>query len=237
MTTKTAIAHTPAVVAQNQLKSEPQDRTTGHFLAPHSLPPLRRSHQNRREGGFSMVEIMITLVVLALLGGLFASQYSGDKSKATRLFTNMKTVADATNRAKMDMGGIPNRLSVLWTKTDAIAANMFNGIAGTNSWSGPYLERQAVDASNNIQEQAISDSTTITVAREAASAANGGNFTWVYYLRASNVPNAIILEYIKACANTDTVANATFANGQCRATPGTGATEVGTVDFKIADSR
>ncbi|MBD8051081.1 prepilin-type N-terminal cleavage/methylation domain-containing protein [Limnohabitans radicicola] len=187
--------------------------------------------------GMTLIEIMVVIAVLGILAGVFMANYSGDKSKATRLLTNMKTLSDATNRAKMDMGGIPNRLSVLWNRTDATAGNMFNGIAATTSWSGPYMERQPVDASNNIQEQAISDATTITIAREAASATNGGNFTWVYYLRATNVPNAIITEYIKSCANTDVVANATFANGKCRATPGTGATEVGTVDFKIADSR
>jgi len=200
-------------------------------------PQTNGTGKSIRQRGMTMIEIMVVIAVLGLLAGVFATQFSGDKSKATRLLTNMKTVASATNRAKMDMGGIPNRLSVLWTRTDATAGNMYNGIAGTNSWSGPYMERQPTDASNNIQEQAIGDSTTIAISREAASVANGGNFTWVYFLRASNVPNAIIQEYIKACANTDVVANATFANGQCRATPGTGATEVGTVDFKIADSR
>jgi prepilin-type N-terminal cleavage/methylation domain-containing protein len=185
----------------------------------------------------TLIEIMVVIAVLGLLAGVFMSTFSGDKSKATRLLTSMKTVSDATNRAKMDMGGIPNRLSVLWTRTDASAGNMYNGIAATNSWSGPYMERQPVDASNNIQERAISDATTISIAREAASAANGGNFTWVYYLRASNVPNAIITEYIKACSDSDAVATVSFANGKCRATLGTSATEVGSVDFKIADSR
>jgi prepilin-type N-terminal cleavage/methylation domain-containing protein len=221
-------------------KVEPQNGHTAQASAAQQstvqrLRTLRATLRTQR--GMTLIEIMVVIAVLGLLAGVFMSQYSGDKSKATRLLTNMKVVSDATNRAKMDMGGIPNRLSVLWTRTDAIAGNMFNGVAGTNSWSGPYMERQPVDASNNIQEQAIGDATTITIAREAASASNGGNFTWVYYLRASNVPNAVITEFIKTCANTDTVANATFANGQCRATPGTGATEVGTVDFKIADSR
>jgi len=187
--------------------------------------------------GMTLIEIMVVIAVLGMLAGVFMSQYSGDKSKATRLLTNMKVVADATNRAKMDIGGIPSRVSVLWSRTDATAGNMFNGVAGTTSWSGPYMERQPVDASNNIEERAIGDATTISIAREAASATNGGNFTWVYYLRAANVPNAVIAEFIKTCANTETIANATFANGQCRATPGTGATEVGSVDFKIADSR
>jgi prepilin-type N-terminal cleavage/methylation domain-containing protein len=221
-------------------KVEPQSGHTAQARAPQQSTLLRLRTPRatlRTQRGMTLIEIMVVIAVLGLLAGVFMSQYSGDKSKATRLLTNMKTVSTATNRAKMDMGGIPNRLSVLWNRTDATAGNMFNGIAGTNSWAGPYMERQPVDASNNIQEQAIGDATTISIAREAASVSNGGNYTWVYYLRASNVPNAIITEYVKTCSNTDTVASATFANGQCRATLGTGATEVGTVDFKIADSR
>jgi prepilin-type N-terminal cleavage/methylation domain-containing protein len=224
----------PCEIADN--KEEPQSGQACQVSAAQQTI-LQRLRPLRAQRGMTLIEIMVVIAVLGLLAGVFMSQYSGDKSKATRLLTNMKVVADGTNRAKMDMGGIPSRLSVLWTRADAIAGNMFNGVAGTNSWSGPYMERQPVDASNNIQEQAIGDATTITIAREAASVANGGNFTWVYYLRAANVPNAVITEFIKTCANTDTVASATFANGQCRATPGSGATEVGTVDFKIADSR
>ena len=114
---------------------------------------------------------------------------------------------------------------------------MFNGIAATASWNGPYLERQPTDAANLVTEADVADAATVSIAREAASAANGGNYTWVYYLRATNIPNPIITEFIKKCAGTDVVANATFANGKCRSTPGTGATEFGTVDIKIADSR
>jgi prepilin-type N-terminal cleavage/methylation domain-containing protein len=218
------------------MKSNTSNAKQSLQMSPSDAPKVS-TQQSRNQRGYTLIEIMVVIAVIGLFTGFFISQFSGDKSKATRLLVDMKLVADATNRAKMDMGGIPSRLSVLWTKADATAANMFNGVLATNSWSGPYMERQPTDASNNILAQAISDSTTITIARESASASNGGNYTWVYYLRASNVPNGVITEYIKTCANTETVANATFVNGQCRAVPGTGSTELGTIDYKIADSR
>lgn len=196
-----------------------------------------RAPQKRKQRGFSLIEIMAGIAIMAIMSLILMSSFSGDSSKAVRLLGDMTTLSDSLNRAKMDLGGVPSRLSVLWNRADATTGNMFNGIAATNSWSGPYIERQPVDASNNITVSAVADASTISINREAASAANGGNYTWVYFLRASNVPNPIITEFIKKCANTDVVANATFANGKCRATPGTGATEFGTVDVKITDSR
>jgi prepilin-type N-terminal cleavage/methylation domain-containing protein len=194
--------------------------------------------QLKKQLGMTLIEVIVVLAVIVILATFMASKFSGDSSKAVKLFSDMKTLSDSTQRAVVDLGGVPSRLSVLWNRTDATAGNMFNGIAATNSWSGPYLERQPTDANNAITQASIGDTTTIAIAREAANlATNGGNYTWVYYLRASNVPNAVIIEAIKKCTNTDVIANATFINGQCRATLGSGATEFGTFDVKVSDSR
>lgn len=199
---------------------------------------LQENIAARKQCGFTLVELIVVLAVIVVLATFMASKFSGDSSKAVKLFSDMKTLSDSSQRAVVDLGGVPSRLSVLWNRADATAGNMFNGIAATNNWSGPYIERQPTDANNAITESSIGDATTITIAREAANVAtNGGNYTWVYYLRASNVPNAVIIEAIKKCANTDIVGNATFINGQCRATLGSGATEFGSFDVKVSDSR
>jgi prepilin-type N-terminal cleavage/methylation domain-containing protein len=193
--------------------------------------------RNNQQSGFTLIELIVVLAVIVALSTFVASKFTGDSSKAVKLFADMKTLSDSVQRAVVDLGGVPSKLSVLWNKADATSSNMYNGITATNSWSGPYIERQPTDSSNAITATSIADSTTIAIAREAANlSTNGGNLTWVYYLRASNVPNAVIIEAIKKCANTDTVANATFVNGQCRATAGT-TVEYGTFDVKISDSR
>lgn len=193
---------------------------------------------NAKQNGFTLIELIVVLSVIVVLATFVASKFSGDSSKAVKLFADMRTLSDSIQRTVVDLGGVPSRLSVLWNRADATAGNMFNGISATNSWNGPYTERQPTDANNAITETSIADATTINIAREAANlATNGGNYTWVYYLRASNVPNPIIIEAIKKCANTDTVANATFINGPCRATLGTGSVEFGTFDVKVSDSR
>jgi prepilin-type N-terminal cleavage/methylation domain-containing protein len=198
--------------------------------------PSRIAHAPRQRG-FTLPELLIGIAIVALFATLIVSTFSGDSSKGAKLLSDMTTLKDALNRAKTDMGGIPNRFSVLWSRTDATAANMFNGVVATVTWSGPYVERESTDANNNITATAITDSATISIAREAASAVNGGNFTWVYYMRASNIPNPIIAESLKKCTGSTDAGTATFANGVCRATPGTGTTEIGTFDVKVADSR
>lgn len=211
------------------------------IFSPTTPDKVDISHRGKKlahkQKGFTLMELAVVLGIIAVLASVIIGSFSGDSSKATKLLADMTTIGNSVNRAKMELGGIPSRLSVLWTRTDAVAGNMFNGIAATTTWGGPYIERQPVDASNNITVSTVADAATISINREAASAANGGNYTWVYFLRASNVPNPIITEYIKKCAGTDAVATVTFANGKCRATLGTGATEFGTVDMKITDSR
>ncbi|MCO4087442.1 MAG: prepilin-type N-terminal cleavage/methylation domain-containing protein [Limnohabitans sp.] len=207
---------------------------TSPICAGITQPAQKRAHKQK---GFTLMELAVVLGIIAVLASVIIGSFSGDSSKATKLLADMTTIGNSVNRAKMELGGVPSRLSVLWNRTDAVAGNMFNGITATTTWGGPYVERQPVDASNNITVSTVADAATISINREAASAANGGNYTWVYFLRASNVPNPIITEYIKKCAGTDAVATVTFANGKCRATLGTGATEFGTVDMKITDSR
>ena len=212
-----------------------------HLFSP--MTPQKVNISNRikkstdKQKGFTLMELAVVLGIIAVLASVIIGSFSGDSSKATKLLADMTTLSNSVNRAKMELGGIPSRLSVLWTRTDAVAGNMFNGIAATTTWGGPYVERQPVNATNNITVSSVADAASISINREAQSAANGGNYTWVYFLRADNIPNPIITEFIKKCAGTDAVATVTFANGKCRATLGTGATEFGTVDMKITDSR
>ena len=205
------------------------------MIEKYTPPSLANAPQRQR--GFTLPELLIGIAIVALFATLIVSTFSGDSSKGAKLLSDMTTLKDALNRAKTDMGGIPNRFSVLWTRTDAVAANMFNGVLATDTWSGPYVERETTDAANNITATTITDTATISIAREAAGAANGGNFNWVYFIRSSNIPNPVITEALKKCTGRVDAAAVTFANGVCRATLGAGTTEIGTFDVKVADSR
>jgi prepilin-type N-terminal cleavage/methylation domain-containing protein len=206
-----------------------------HTDAGHSLPLRRRL---KGQEGFSLLEVSIALGVIAIMGAVLINQFSSNSTKGQRLYSDMNTLTFATVLGSGDMGGVPSNLSVLWTQANAIPANMFNGITATNSWHGPYVLPQIVDASNNVLDKAVDDGVAINISREAASASNGGNYNWVYYLRASTVPNEIISEAMKKCTGVNILTSTapTFANSNCRASLGTGSTGTGTFDVKISDS-
>lgn len=191
----------------------------------------------KNQRGFSLIEIMIAVGVLGVLAAFMMSKMDTSSSKATRLYNDMMTTKSALVRAKMDMGAIPSNLTALWNRSNATGVNMFGGLGSTTSWNGPYMEPQPVDSSNAIRDSAVSDSVIFNITREAAAAStNGGNYTWVYYLRAYNVPNAVIYKVLKQCAGSEDASTVSFVTAPCRATPGTGGTEFGSVDIRVDDS-
>ncbi len=198
---------------------------------------LNENPEIKKQRGMTLIELMVVVGIIGVIAAIFAGTADTSNSKATRLYSDMTTIKNASLRAKMDMGAIPSNLTALWTRTNATSANMFGGTNGTTSWSGPYMEQQTVNSSNAVIDSAVSDAVTITINREAAAAAtNGGNYSWVYYLRASNVPNAIIRKALKQCAGSEDATATTFLNASCRATLGTGSSEFGTVDLRVDDS-
>lgn len=211
-------------------------------IEPPQMDQMALIPRNKKQGGFTMAEVMAVLVVIGIMSTVALSLFSGESTKATRLLSDLKTYGDAISRVKLDSGSIPRRMDVLWDRDQAIPANMFGGVGGQNGWNGPYVERMPVDATNAqrpIQMNAVADGVRVTIEREAASAANGGQYSWVYFMRAANVPNAVITAYMQKCTSLgeDQALASTFLNSNCRATPGTGATEFGTVDWKVTDSR
>ena len=180
-----------------------------------------------------MAELAIVLTIIALLTVGVVSLYSTDRAKATKLMTDLAKMKGALVSASSDLGGYPNRLDVLWLRTNATGANMFNDQAATTTWNGPYMEPKKTNAAAIPQitfSDVGNDTTAVGIEREAASAENAAQNAYVYFLSVKNVPTNVLTEASKICSpGGGSAGAATFANSTCRVS-GT------SFEFRVADS-
>ena len=205
----------------------------------------------KQRGAFDPITIIAVLVVIAVLASLVASQFSGDSAKAVALLNNMATISDATNRAKLDMGGIPTKLTTLWRKgTAAPQVPLFGGVNGDNSWNGPYLDTQPQGTSDFFMAgRTIADGVQLSINDGTGAAAptiNGafGANTRLYWVQATLVPRGIALEVVKKCNGVEATATGVNAvgtpavallNNKCGVLSAT--TDTTTVYYKVAEAR
>jgi general secretion pathway protein G len=109
--------------------------------------PSPRRRARRAQAGFSLLEILTVLALLAILGGFmvvaFGGILGGSGENAAELFVN-NTLEAPLLKYKMDMGGFP-------TTDQGLAALVTapGNTTGTGKWRGPYLRRIPVDPWNN----------------------------------------------------------------------------------------
>ena len=104
-------------------------------VAGHSgFPAFRRS----RDGGFTLVELLVVLVILALLAGLVAPRVMGYLGDARRQTAAMQidNLSTALDLYRLDIGRYP-------TTEEGLAVLVEPPVAG-GSWRGPYLSGRDV---------------------------------------------------------------------------------------------
>jgi len=101
----------------------------------HRHPTSRRGLRD----GFTILELLLVLVILAVLAGIVGSRFVGQsqaaKIKAAR--TQLENFSLALNRFEVDLGRFP-------TSSEGLGALIQRPSDGAKTWQGPYLDGNAV---------------------------------------------------------------------------------------------
>ncbi|HEY6895654.1 MAG TPA: type II secretion system major pseudopilin GspG [Rhodocyclaceae bacterium] len=94
----------------------------------------------RPEGGFTLIEIMIVMVIIAMLAALVGPRVMGalgsSKVKATKI--QIETLSNAVEAFHLDTGRFPTQQEGLIVLVDNPAATPIK------NWHGPYLKKNRI---------------------------------------------------------------------------------------------
>ena len=95
---------------------------------------------NRREAGFSLLELLVALVILALIMGLVGPRVLGylSRAKSQTALTQIENLEGALDLFLLDVGRYP-------TEDEGLGA-LIEAPAATIAWTGPYLDADELPA-------------------------------------------------------------------------------------------
>lgn len=105
-------------------------------LCPFNFVSLTNSDEyNRRNSGFTLLELLVVIVIIGLLAGLVAPRYFDTlgKSKTKVARAQMDSLEKALEQYQLDVGEFP-------TAEQGISALTIQP-TGVTKWQGPYLKR------------------------------------------------------------------------------------------------
>jgi general secretion pathway protein G len=96
------------------------------------------THKRRRERGYSLLEVLIVLTIIALIAALVGPRLMAqlDRSKVTAARVQVRAISSAIETMRLDLGRYP---------TNAEGLALLNAPPADNSsglWRGPYLDAE-----------------------------------------------------------------------------------------------
>ncbi len=123
---------------------------------------------NAKKTSFTLIEMVVVIVIIALLGALVGPQVMKHVGKAEKNTTlaQMRTLKNAILDYRLDIGKIP----------DSLEALVSNSGAGTK-WNGPYIDAKTLpkDAwGNEFNYQKLSEKPYFEITSNGADGQSGG---------------------------------------------------------------
>lgn len=102
---------------------------------PRNLKPVART------SAFTILELLLVLVILAVLAGIVASRFVGQSQNARvkAAQTQLENLKLALNRFEIDLGRFPS-------SSEGLNALVEKPSDGGKAWQGPYLDSDKVPA-------------------------------------------------------------------------------------------
>ncbi len=89
--------------------------------------------RRRARGGFTLIELVVVIVILAILAAVIVPRFFGrtEDAKVSNAITTVKTLDQAIDMFNADTGGFPASLE-----------DLINRPSELKGWNGPYLKNQ-----------------------------------------------------------------------------------------------
>ena len=130
-----------------------------------SFPTAARTQRTALQQGFSLIEILIVVALIAVIAGMVANQVFGgqDKAKYKLAVADVTSLSSKIDQFEMDTGALPQRLE-----------DLVSSPGNAKGWLGPYVKEGALrDPWNTPYEYRVSDR-SFTVTSYGADKKPGG---------------------------------------------------------------
>jgi len=117
---------------------------------------MRRTRQNNKRRGFTIIEVMAVIVILGILAGVVAVSVVGriDKARATASRTNCKLLHNAVIQFKLDTGRYPTEeaglMELIQEPTDVTGWNKEGYLDTTeipkDAWGNEFIYQLAPES-------------------------------------------------------------------------------------------
>lgn len=127
--------------------------------------------QTGRLSGFTLIELMVVLVIIAVLTGLVAQNFIGRDQQAMRqaVTTDFNTIDNALQMYRLDNGRYPSEEQGL----DALLSEP-SGTPEPRNWSGPYLRSEPEDPWGMAYQYSLGDNGNPVLTSYGADGQAGG---------------------------------------------------------------